>query len=284
MKISKILKSDECTISFEIFPPKKQEEIENIEPIAKSLKELNPGFVSVTCGAGGSGGKNTTIEVASILKNKYDIEAMAHMTCVSSSREAIRKNIAAVNAEGIENVLALRGDFPKDINKDSIISDYTYAYQLIKDLKNNSDFGIGAAAYPEGHIDCEDLALSVNHLKEKQENGAEFFVTQLCFNNDYIYKFLDMAARKGITVPITLGIMPMMSRKQVERMIFMCGATLPSPLIKIINKYGDNSDDLCKAGIEYAAKQIRELKKNQVDGIHIYCMNKPEVARELSLS
>lgn len=282
MKISEILKSNECTVSFEIFPPKKQEEIENIEPLAKSLKELNPGFVSVTCGAGGSGGKNTTIEVASLLKNKYDIESMAHMTCISSSRDIIKKNISAVNSEGIENVLALRGDVPKDMDKDEIISDYSYAYQLIKDLKEHSSLSVGAAAYPEGHIDCEDLALSVSHLKEKQDSGAEFFVTQLCFSNDYIYRFLDMAARKGITVPITLGIMPMMSKAQVERMIFMCGATLPSPLIKIINKYGDNSDDLLKAGVEYAAKQIRELKENKVDGIHIYCMNKPEVASALN--
>ena len=281
MKISEILKSDDCTISFEIFPPKKQEEIENIEPIAKELKKLNPDFVSVTCGAGGSGGKNTTIEVASILKNKYDIESMAHMTCIAATLDNIKKNINFICNEKIENVLALRGDIPKDMDKNQIISDYGFAYELICDIKKYSNLGIGAAAYPEGHIDCEDFDLSVAHLKEKQDCGAEFFVTQLCFSNDYIYKFLDKSAQKGINAPITLGIMPMMSRAQVERMIFMCGVTLPSPLIKIINKYSENEEDLFKAGIEYAAEQIRELKKNRVDGIHIYCMNKPEVAKIL---
>jgi len=282
MKIADIFKNKETTVSFEIFPPKKQEEIENIEPIAAELKKLNPDFVSVTCGAGGNGGKNTTIEVASILKNKYGIETMAHITCIGADCDGIKKSIDAIQNEKIENVLALRGDVPKDLKAEDVIKDYNYAYQLISDIKDNSKLGIGAAAYPEGHIDCEKFDLSLKYLKQKQDNGAEFFVSQLCFDNDIIYRFLDKATRAGINVPITLGIMPMMSKAQVERMIFMCGATLPSNLIKIINKYGDNSEDLLKAGIEYAANQIRSLKSNKVDGIHIYCMNKPEVARTLS--
>lgn len=281
LKISEKFNQGKTVLSFEIFPPKKQEEIKNVEPLAAELKELNPDFVSVTCGAGGSGGKNTTIEVASILKNRYGIETMAHLTCIGADFDGIKTSINAIKAENIDNVLALRGDVPKGMKAEDVIKDYDYAYQLINDIKGSSDLGIGAAAYPEAHIACENFEDGITHLKQKQDCGAEFFVTQLCFDNDIIYRFLDKAAQGGVNVPITLGIMPMMSRAQVERMIFMCGATLPSQMIKIINKYGENADDLMRAGIEYAEKQVSGLKANNVDGVHIYCMNKPEVAKAL---
>ncbi len=283
MKISEKYKnkSGKPVISFEIFPPKKEEAFNNVGQILGELKELEPEFISVTCGAGGSANRNKTIELASKIKNEYGVEAMAHMTCVSSTRERVEEELAAIRAEGIENILALRGDIPKE-GFDKSKACYSFAYELIQKIKSSDDICVAAAAYPEGHIDCYDLAESVEYIKIKQDAGADFFVSQLFFSNDCFYRFMEEAQRQNITAPITPGIMPMMSKSQISNMIFTCGASLPSAIIKLLNKYEGNADDLLKAGIEYAGGQISDLIANGIDSIHIYSMNKPEIARRLT--
>lgn len=278
MKISQIFKNKNKVVSLEIFPPKKQEAFENVGEMLGELKKLNPDYISVTCGAGGSSNRNKTIELASMLKRDFEIEAMAHMTCISSTEQSVMEELNAAKAEEIENILALRGDIPKDTSL--VTGDYHYAYELINAIKGG-DICVAAGAYPEGHIECDDFYKSVEHLKIKQDAGAEFFVSQLFFSNEHYYNLLDKAAAAGITAPITPGIMPMMSKSQISNMIFMCGASLPSAMIKLLHKYENNEEDLLKAGIEYAGNQIRDLLKNGSCGVHLYSMNKPSVAAKL---
>ena len=283
MKISDKFKSSEGkpVVSFEIFPPKKEDAFKNVGDMLSGLSKLKPAFISVTCGAGGSGGRrNKTIELASKIKNEFGIDSMAHLTCIASTAESIADELAEMERVGIENVLALRGDIPKDGFDVSKI-EYHYAFELIHKINTESGLCVAAAAYPEGHIDCDDLSSSVEFVKVKQGAGAEFFVSQLFFSNEYFYSFMEEAAKRGVTAPIIPGIMPMMTKNQITNMIFTCGASLPSAMIKLLNKYENNPDDLLKAGIEYAGKQINDLSKHGVPGIHIYSMNKPEIAAQL---
>ncbi len=283
MKISDIFKNrgSKPVVSLEIFPPKKEEAFRNVGEMLEKLSEISPAYISVTCGAGGSGGhRNKTIELASRIKNEFGIESMAHLTCIASTSESIEAELGEIESAGIENVLALRGDIPKEGFDESKI-EYHYAYRLIEKIKSRSGLCIAAAAYPEGHIECENLSDSVEYVKIKQDAGAELFVSQLFFSNEYFYRFMEEAAKHNITVPITPGIMPMMSKSQISNMIFTCGASLPSAMIKLLNKYESSPDDLLKAGIEYAGAQISDLAKNGAPGIHIYSMNKPEIAARL---
>ena len=186
----------------------------------------------------------------------------------------------AIQDEGIENILALRGDIPKEGFEPEKAS-YSHAFELIKEIKSNSELCVAAGAYPEGHIECDDFNKSIEHMKIKEEAGAEFFVSQLFFDNGYFYNLLEAAEKAGITASITPGIMPMMSKSQISNMIFMCGASLPSEMVRILYKYESSPDDLLKAGIEYAGRQISDLVKNNTCGIHLYSMNKPEIAEQL---
>lgn len=279
-KFTKCKENGSPLVSFEIFPPKKAEAFENVGEMLSDLCKLKPDFISVTCGAGGGSNRNKTIELASKIKNEYGIESMAHMTCITLNSESILREISAAESAGLQNVLALRGDAPKeDFDPDSIV--FHHAYDLIKEIKSNSNLCTAAAAYPEGHIECDSFEKSIEHLKIKEEAGAEFFVSQLFFDNRYFYNLLDSAAKVGIKSPITPGIMPMMSKSQISNMIFMCGASLPSEMIKILYKYENDSKSLLKAAIEYSGRQIADLIKNGAEGIHIYSMNKPAVAAEL---
>lgn len=284
MKISEIFnqqnEKQKPVISFEIFPPKKEEAFKNVGQMLSDLAELDPKYISVTCGAGGSANRNKTIELASKIKNEFGVESMAHMTCISSTSETVLEEIRATEIAGVENVLALRGDIPKE-GFDPEKANYNYAYELINEIKLKSDLCVAAGAYPEGHIECDDFDKSVEHLKVKQDAGAEFFVSQLFFNNEYFFRLLDAAQKIGVDKPITPGVMPMMTKSQISNMIFMCGASLPSDMIKILYKYEDNADDLLKAGIEYAGNQIRGLVEHGTCGIHLYSMNKPEIAKQL---
>lgn len=282
MKISDMFKNTkkERVISFEIFPPKKEEAFRNVGTMLGELKELEPDFISVTCGAGGSANRNKTIELASLIKNDFGIESMAHMTCISSTPENVEQEINEINRAGVENVLALRGDIPKEGFVPGS-GHYSYAYQLIEKIKADTGLCVAAGAYPEGHIECDDFDLSIEHMKVKEEKGAEFFVSQLFFSNEYFYRLCEAAGKSGIKSPIMPGIMPMMSKSQVSNMIFMCGASLPSALIKLLHKYEDSPNDLLLAGIDYAGNQIQDLLNSGVRGIHLYSMNKPEVARKL---
>lgn len=269
-----IFANSALTVSLEIFPPKGNLTDEAAREVVRELSGLNPDFISVTCSAGGSGNGANTPEVASLVQDEFGVTSVAHMICAHATSESVTEAIADLRARGIRNVLALRGD----LNDDQEPKHFRYAKDLIPQLKE-AGFCVGAAAYPEGHIDCEDLACSIDHLKQKQDVGADFFVTQLAFENEYIYRFLEAVDKAGITQPITCGIMPFLSKPQIERMVFLCGASLPSPIIKLLAKHKDNAQALREAGIEYACKQIVDLAKHGVAGVHVYCMNQPDIAR-----
>lgn len=263
-------------LSFEIFPPKGDLTEVEARRVAGELAELGPKFISVTYSAGGSGNSGATTKVASLIQNELGIPSVAHLTCQGLTRAQLDEKIDEMRAAGIRNVLALRGDPRPDAPK----GDFAYAADIIGPLRE-AGFCVGAAAYPEGHIACESLEADVAHLREKQDAGAQFFVTQLFFDNDDFLRFREMTQAAGITVPITCGIMPFMSKSQVSRMIFMCGASLPSPIIRLLARYEGDEEALRQAGIEYAAAQLRGLRDAGVDGLHVYTMNKPAVARAI---
>lgn len=265
-------------ISFEMFPPKGELTLDKARDVAQKLTSLKPSFISVTCSAGGSGNGATTAPIASMIAREFDTPSVAHLTCVGCTHEQLAQKIDEYKVAGIENVLALRGDLPQNTSEeDAAQSAYPFAKDMIPELVD-AGFCVGAAAYPEGHIACEDLELSVRYLKEKQDAGASFFVTQLFFDNEYFFRFRDLAEKADITVPITAGIMPFMSKQQISRMVFMCGASLPSPVIKILAKYEDDPESLRQAGIEYACRQLEGLRDAGADGLHVYTMNRPSVA------
>ena len=263
-------------LSFEIFPPRGDLTEVEARRVAGELAELDPAFISVTYSAGGSGNSGATTKVASLIQNELDVPSVAHLTCQGLTRAMLEEKIAEMRAAGIKNVLALRGDPRPDAPQ----GDFAYAADVIPVLRE-AGFCVGAAAYPEGHVTCTSLEDDIAHLREKQDAGAQFLVTQLFFDNEDFFRFRDLAARAGITVPITCGIMPFMSKNQVSRMIFMCGASLPSPIIRLLNRYEGDDEALRRAGIEYAAAQLRGLRDAGADGLHVYTMNKPAVARAI---
>lgn len=268
----------ETPVSFEMFPPKGELTLDKARDAAQKLSSYRPDFMSVTCSAGGGGNYEQTAAIASMLETEFGVSSVAHLTCISLTREGLAARIAQYKEAGVENVLALRGDRPaKDSPLYGAPSDFSYAAQIIPTLIE-AGFCVGGAAYPEGHIECDDLATSVAHLRLKQDAGASFFVTQLFFDNEYCYRFLDLAEKAGITVPITCGIMPFVSKQQITRMVLMCGASLPSPVIKLLAKYDDDPASLAQAGIDYACRQLVDLKEHGVDGLHVYTMNRPSVA------
>lgn len=270
-------------VSFEMFPPKGDLGIEEGLQVASELSLLNPDFISVTCSAGGSGNgaekgtgatANRTVTIASAIQNQHHTTAMAHLTCYSATEESLAASLEEMKAAGIVNVLALRGDPIPGVEPTS----FRFAKDLIPRLKD-AGFCVGAAAYPEGHISCTDPRANIVHLKQKQDAGADFFVTQLFFDNNAFYRFWEDAQAAGITLPITCGIMPFMSKSQIQRMVFMCGASLPSPIIKLLARYENDEAALMQAGIEYANNQLIDLDAHGVDGLHIYAMNRPAIAR-----
>ena len=268
-------------ISFEVFPPKKDGDFEKAFEIMDELAKLNPEFISVTYGAGGSQSKKT-VEIASYIQNTLKIDTLAHVTCVGSRKEDILNLCKQLKEANVSNILALRGDRPKDMTDEQFASrDFEHASDMIRFLKENSNFHIAAACYPEKHFECFSMETDLNNLKVKQEAGAEFFISQLFFDNDYFYDFMDKARRKGITLPVHAGIMPITTAKQIGTTVSLSGSSVPKALADIIAKYGDSPEDMRKAGIDYAIRQIRDLMMNTTDGIHIYTMNKPSVAAEI---
>lgn len=265
-------------VSFEMFPPKGELTLERAREVAASFAPLGPDFISVTYSAGGSGNNAATTQIAQMVDTELAIPSVAHLTCISLKRADLAAKIDEMRAAGVENVLALRGDVPEGAPTGPGCADFRYAKDIIPPLVE-AGFCVGAAAYPEGHLECDDLARSMRHLKQKQDAGASFFVTQLFFDNDYFYRFRELADSAGITVPITAGIMPFMGKQQISRMVFMCGASLPSPVIKLLARFEDDPDSLRAAGIEYACRQLEDLADHGVDGLHIYTMNRPSVAR-----
>lgn len=261
-------------ISFEIFPPKGELNIESARDVVSQLSQLQPDFISVTYSAGGTGNKHATADIAAMIQDEFSIPSIAHLTCAGASEESIAAAIEDMKSKGISNVLALRGDLPAGAE----LTSFRFAKDLIPVLAD-AGFCVGAAAYPEGHIDCDSLRLNIDHLKQKQDAGASFFVSQLFFENDCFYRFREDAQRAGVDRPITAGIMPFMSKQQIQRMVFMCGASLPSPIIKLLARYEHDPESLSQAGIEYACRQLTDLQEHGVDGLHVYTMNKPAVAR-----
>lgn len=267
--------------SFEVFPPKKDGDFNSAFDIMDKLSGLSPEFISVTYGAGGSR-KGQTLEIASYIQNKLNIEAMAHFTCVGSTRRDIIDMCESFKRNNIKNILALRGDRPKDMTDEQYNSrEFSYASELIKFLADNTGLNIAAACYPEKHFESKSIEDDLIYMKEKQDLGVKFFITQMFFDNDLFYRFRDMALKKGIKVPIHTGIMPITAVKQLGTSVSLSGSSVPKALADIIAIYGDNPNDMRRAGIEYAVNQIRGLIKNDVHNIHIYTMNKPETASEI---
>lgn len=274
MTVAEIFRTITQPISFEIFPPKGDMTLEDAHAMAAELAPLDPAFISVTHSAGGSGNGGSTVEVASLIQRDFQVPTVAHLTCQGLTRRGLQERMEAMAAAGIVNVLALRGDPRPDLQP----GDYAYAADMIPELVE-AGFCVGAAAYPEGHLSCLDLDKDVEYLKAKVDAGASFLVTQLFFDNDLAYRFQEKLGRASIDVPVTYGIMPFLSKQQVTRMIFTCGASLPARIVKLLAHHEDDPVALRQAGIDYACDQLRDLAVHGVDGLHVYTMNKPAVAR-----
>ena len=281
MKIAELFKPGKTVFSFEIFPPKKDGSIDTIYSTLDGLADLHPDFISVTYGAGGSEANVITSEIAGLIKKKYNTESIAHLTCVNSSKEDIDFQLAQFKKQGIENVLALRGDINPEIPPKK---DFEHASDLISYMKERSDLGFSGACYPEGHVECESLDKDIENLKIKVDAGASHLISQLFFDNSSFYKFIEKARAAGINVPIEAGIMPCVNAKQIQRMVGMCGASLPTKFTKMIARYENNPEAMHSAGIAYAVDQIIDLCANGVDGIHLYTMNNPVIARKIAES
>lgn len=278
MKINELFNSKELVFSFEIFPPKVTSPISTVYKTLEELNDLKPDFISVTYGAGGSLTNNRTTELSSLVKEKYGVESVAHLTCISSTKDEIDIILDDLKSRGIENILALRGDIP--VGQDPK-GEFNYAYELISHIKKRGDFNILGACYPEGHVRGRDLKEDMMHLKLKEEMGATHFISQLFFDNNYFYDMLEEKDKLGIKSPIQAGIMPVVNKNQIERISSLCGAHIPEKFIKIMNKYEHDKDALREAGIAYAVEQIVDLVSSGVDGIHLYTMNNPYVARRI---
>jgi len=281
MKIRELYTKDEPVISFEIFPPKKDKPIDVVYDTIESLKDLRPGFISVTYGAGGSTAR-TTIELASTIRNKYKVETLAHLTCATSSKDEISGILDTLEKNGVQNILALRGDLPAEKGfKFPDSRNFKHAGDLVSHIKSHGGFCVGGAVYPEGHIECENLALDLRHVKEKVDAGTDFLISQLFFDNELYYDFLDKAARTGIDVPISAGILPVISKNQMEHIVKLCGCNLPPKFTRILEKYANKPEALREAGIAYAIEQIIDLLSWGVDGVHLYTMNRPKTTRKI---
>lgn len=278
MKLSDIYKSKKQVLSFEIFPPKKDEELMNIEPTLEILSELKPDYISVTFGAGGSSNNNKTIAIAKMIKEKYHIEPVAHLTCLCYDKGEIDSFAKEIADNGVENVLALRGDENPNIPPKNV---FPHASDLIAYLKETTDFCIAGACYPEDHPDSPDHVSDILNLKKKVDAGADVLLSQLFFDNENYYRFVEDCRIAGIDVPITPGIMPVINEKQIRRMVDTCGASLDEKFERILKSFGDRPEALYEAGMIHALSQVVDLVANNVDGIHLYTMNKPSVAKRI---
>ncbi len=278
MKIFNIYDNKKKSLSFEIFPPKKDTELKNIDETLSVLCELKPDFISVTFGAGGGSNRNRTIELAKKIKNEYHVEPVVHLTCLHYNKTEIDEFAKILQAEGIQNILALRGDRNPDIPEKE---DFKHASDLITYLKTKGDFCFLGACYPECHPESDSRIQEIRHTKEKTNAGAELLLSQLFFDNKLFFRFVEDCRIADINVPIIPGIMPVINASQIKRMVTMCGASFPLRFQKIIDRYEDNKAALFDAGMSYALSQIIDLLVSDIDGIHLYTMNNPLVARKI---
>lgn len=277
MKIRELF--DKKTIfSLEVFPPKKTSLVDVIYKTLEELGDIHPDFISVTFGAGGSGNSRYALDIASKI-SENGIIPMLHLPCINFTKEEIDSALDEAKSRGIENILALRGDINPDITP---VKQFSHASDLIPYIKTRGDFDVAGACYPEGHPDSETLDEDIENLRKKVDSGADHLITQLFFDNEYFYNFRDKAVKAGINVPIEAGIMPVVNKNQIERMVTTCGASLPRKFVKIMQKYGQNPEAMRDAGIAYAINQIVDLAASDVDGIHLYSMNNAYVARKIS--
>ena len=263
-------------LSFEVFPPKPNVPIESIYETLAALKSLKPDFISVTYGAGGSVPGASTAEICETIQNTHGIPSIAHLPCINETKESVLQKLTVFSEKGVDNVLALRGDRNPNVEPKT---DFHYASDLIAFIREHGDFDIAAACYPEGHPEAPDLDTDIAHLKEKVDSGASHLISQLFYYNPDFYAFREKLAQKNITVPVEAGIMPVTSKKSIERMVSLCGASIPKRLAKLMARYSDDPASLKAAGLEYAIMQILDLLEHGTDGIHIYTMNNPDVAR-----
>lgn len=277
MKTSEIFKN-KTVLSLEVFPPRRTAPIEIIYNTLDELQDLNPDFISVTYGAGGNAANCATLEIASAIKNHYGIESVAHLPCINLNQGEVLDMLAGFRQAGIENILALRGDINPEFPPKQV---FRYASDLVAFIKENGDFNIIGACYPEGHSECPSLAEDIRHLKTKVEAGTDQLITQLFFDNSYFYTFRDRAGMAGINVPIEAGIMPVVNKKQIERMVSLCGVKLPKKFVTMMEKYEHHPAAMRDAGIAYAVDQIVDLMAQGVDGIHLYTMNNPYIAQKI---
>ena len=282
MKITDILKNGKLSISFEVFPPKSETGFESVKTATEEIAKLGPSFMSVTYGAGG-GTSKYTLDIAKNIKELYGVPTLAHLTCVSSTKQTVKEKINQIKNAGIANVMALRGDLPSELqNTDRSEWDYRYAIDLIKELREeNPDFCIGAACYPEIHPESKNQNDDIFYLKEKVLAGADFLTTQMFFDNNLLYNFLYKIREQGITVPVIPGIMPITNANQIERAIKLSGSFMPQRFKSLVDKFGDNPDAMKQAGIAYATDQIIDLFANGITNVHVYSMNKPDVAEKI---
>lgn len=277
MKIKELFKQKQPTISFEVFPPNKIYTLEKVYEVIDELSLLKPDFMSVTYGAGGSTRRNT-VDIASKIKNINNIEALAHLTCIGATKKEIDEILKELNRNNIENIMALRGDIPQEY--ENKIGDFSHASDLIKYIKENGDFSIGGAFYPEGHQETNDL-LDLFNLKTKVDSGTDFLISQIFFENEKFYEFKEKLGKLNIKTPLIAGIMPITNGKQIRRITSMCGCSIPEKLKKILDRYEDNPIAMREAGIAYAMEQIIELISDDIAGIHIYTMNRVEASKKI---
>ena len=278
MKINKILADNTPTISFEVFPPKQETGLNDVKSATGAIAALSPSYMSVIYGATGSTSK-LTIEVASDIKNLHGVPVMPHLTCVASTKDHVRSMIKSIRENNIDNIMALRGDLPKD---GIICKDYLHASDLIRDIRSlDADICIGGACYPEGHVECTHKADDINYLKEKVDAGCDFLTTQMFFDNNIFYNFLYRVKDVGINVPVVPGIMPITTAKQLSRSVQLSGTSVPERFKAIVDRFGDDPVSMRQAGIIYASEQIIDLIANNVKNVHVFTMNKPDVASDI---
>ena len=282
MKIIDILNRKNMSLSFEVFPPKKETGFESVKATAEAIAANHPAFMSVTYGAGG-GTSRYTLDIAKDIETVHNVPTLAHLTCVSSSRAMVKEKIEEIHAMGIENIMALRGDLTPELEKtDPSTWDYRHAVELIREIKESGyDFCIGAACYPEIHPDSSNQREDIKYLKEKVDAGVDFLTTQMVFDNNLFFNFLYKIREAGITVPVLPGIMPITNANQVERAIKLSGSFMPQRFKAIVDYFGSDPDAMKQAGIAYATDQIIDLYANGVTNVHVYSMNKPDVAQAI---